>query len=30
MVLLFFIILQPKKDDALSQELSCKVFNMRM
>lgn len=30
MVLLFFIILQPKKDDALSQELSYKVFNTRM
>ena len=30
MVLLFFIILQSKKDDALSQELSCKVFNTRM
>lgn len=30
MVLLFFIILQPKKDEALSQELSCKVYNTRM
>ncbi len=30
MVLLFFIILKPKKDDALSQELSCKDFNTRM
>lgn len=30
MVLLFFIILQPEKDEALSQELSSKVFNTRM